>query len=129
MRGATAQMERPVVMRAGDIADASVRNPRGEEIGTIKDVVIDLYDGCIAYAALAVGGFMGLGENLYAIPWAAFKYNASDNVFILDISKERLENAPSFKDESWPAATDRDWLIGMYTHFGYKVPWERSIER
>lgn len=129
MRGATAQMGRRITIRGQDIADRSVRNRQGEDLGSIKDVVIDINDGCIAYAALAFGGFLGLGEDLYAIPWEALEYNASDDSFVLEVSKERLENAPSFDKDNWPTTADREWLSGMYTHFGHTPYWERRIER
>ncbi|HDR73581.1 MAG TPA: PRC-barrel domain containing protein [Methanoculleus sp.] len=129
MRGAATQVERWDIMRAHDIADYAVKNPQGDELGKIKDVVIDIHRGCIAYAVLASGGFLGLGEKHLAIPWDAFSYNAVDNTFILDIPKERLENAPGFDEKNWPATADREWMTGMYTHFGYEPYWERGTRR
>ncbi|MDG6257425.1 MAG: PRC-barrel domain-containing protein [Methanomicrobiaceae archaeon] len=122
-------MGRLVVIRANDIAGSSVRNPQGDEIGSIKDVMIDINDGCIACTALSFSGFMGLGEKIYAVPWEALEYNASDNAFILNVPIERLEKGPCFEGETWPKTADREWLAGMYTHFGVNPPWERGIER
>jgi len=128
MRGAT-QVERRNIIRGKDIADYSVKNPQGEDLGSIKDVVIDINEGSIAYAALSFGGIMGLGDKLFAIPWAALRYNATDDSFVLDVPKERLENAPGFDKDNWPTTAEREWLTGMYSHYGYTPYWERRSER
>ncbi len=129
MRGATAQTETRDVIRGKDLMDYSVRNPRGEDLGTIKDVMIDINEGCIAYAALSFGGVMGFGDKLFAIPWEALQYNPSDDTFTLDVTKERLENAPGFDKNHWPTTAERGWLSGMYSHYGYTPYWERRVER
>ncbi|HOI57391.1 MAG: PRC-barrel domain-containing protein [Methanoculleus sp.] len=125
MKGATTTVERRSIVRGRDLADYSVRNPRGEDLGSIKDVVIDISEGCIAYAALSFGGIMGLGDKLFAVPWEALQYNGADDVFVLDVSKERLENAPGFDKDNWPTTAQREWLTGMYSHYGYTPYWER----
>lgn len=129
MRGATTQMERRNIIRGKDIADYSVRNPSGEDLGNIKDIVVDINEGCTAYAALSFGGIMGLGDKLFAVPWAALQYNASDDSFVLDVPKEQLENAPGFDKGNWPTTAEREWLTGMYSHYGYTPYWERHQER
>ena len=125
MKGATTTVERRSIVRGRDLADYSVRNPRGEDLGSIKDVVIDISEGCIAYAALSFGGIMGLGDKLFAVPWEALQYNGADDVFVLDESTERLENAPGFDKDNWPTTAQREWLTGMYSHYGYTPYWER----
>ena len=129
MRGTATQVETRNIVRGKDIADRSVRNPQGEDLGSIKDVMIDINEGCIAYAALSFGGFMGLGDKLFAIPWAALQYNAADNYVVLDVPKERLENAPGFDKDNWPTTAEREWLTGMYSHYGYAPYWERRSGR
>ncbi|MCK9306340.1 MAG: PRC-barrel domain-containing protein [Methanoculleus sp.] len=129
MRGATTEMGTRSIVRGKDLADYSVRNPRGEDLGTIKDIVIDTGEGCIAYAALSFGGIMGLGDKLFAVPWEALRYNATDDSFVLDVPKERLENAPGFDKDNWPTTAEREWLTGMYSHYGYAPYWERRQER
>jgi sporulation protein YlmC with PRC-barrel domain len=126
MRGAaTERYGQPYAVRAGDIAGHSVRNLEGDDLGKIDDVVIDTSRGCIAYAALSFGGFLGLGDKLFAIPWEALRYSASDDVYVLDVPKERLEHAEGFDKDHWPDAANREWLRGMYSHYGYEPYWER----
>ncbi|WP_292731846.1 PRC-barrel domain-containing protein [Methanoculleus sp.] len=129
MRGATTEMGTRSIVRGKDLADYSVRNPQGEDLGTIKDIAIDTSEGCIAYAALSFGGFMGLGDKLFAIPWEALRYNATDDSFVLDVPKERLDNAPGFDKDNWPMTAEREWLTSMYSHYGYAPYWERRRER
>ncbi|MDV2482317.1 PRC-barrel domain containing protein [Methanoculleus sp. Wushi-C6] len=129
MRGVTTQTEVRDFIRGKDLADYSVRNPRGEDLGNIKDVMIDINEGCIAYAALSFGGFLGFGDKLFAIPWEALQYNPGNDSFTLDVTKERLENAPGFDKGNWPTTAERGWLTGMYSHYGYTPYWERRAER
>ena len=129
MQGTVTQIEIRNIVRGRDLENVAVRNPAGENLGTIKDVMIDISEGCIAYAALSFGGILGFGDKLFAIPWEAFAYTAADTHFILDVPKERLENAPGFDKSSWPTTTEREWLTGMYSHYGYTPYWERRFER
>jgi hypothetical protein len=127
MRGGAVVAEtivRPYGMRAKDIQHRSVRNPQGEDLGRIEDVVIDMSTGCIAYAALSFGGFMGLGDKLFAIPPKALTYGPGDDKFILDVPKETLESAEGFDKNNWPDVANREWLLGVYTHYGYTPYWE-----
>ncbi len=129
MRGTATEMHTRSIIRGKDIADYSVRNPQGEDLGTIKDVVIDTNEGCVAYAVLSFGGVLGFGDKLFAVPWEALRYNATDDTFVLDMPRERLENAPGFDKDNWPTTAERGWLTGMYSHYGYTPYWERRMER
>lgn len=129
MRGTASEVRAQNIIRGKDIADYRVRNPQGEDLGTIKDVVIDAGEGCIAYAALSFGGVMGLGDKLFAIPWEALRYNAADDSFVMDMPRDRLENAPGFDKDNWPTTAEREWLTGLYSHYGYTPYWERRMER
>lgn len=97
----------------------SVVNPQGENLGTIKDIALDLETGGIAYAVLSFGGFLNAGSRLHAIPWEALRFDSSGDRIVLDIPKERLENAPGFDEGQWPDHADRSFLNSVYTHYGY----------
>ena len=68
----------------------------GEELGYVEDVLIDPSSGDVAYAVLACGGVLGLGEKLRAIPWRALERDAQRECFLLDLEKEDLEQAPEY---------------------------------
>lgn len=115
----------PRVLSASSIIGNKVVNREGEQLGIIRDLVIDLDDAQIAYAVLSFGGFMGLGDKLFAIPLEALAFNTRDNSVILDVDKEVLKNAPGFDKDQWPddAQYDAGWLLDIYEYYGYSPYW------
>jgi sporulation protein YlmC with PRC-barrel domain len=106
------------------ILGAKVINPSREVLGTIEDLVLDARDNRIAYAILSFGGFLGLGDRHFAIPWEALTIDLSQKVAVLDIDKDRLRNAPGFEKDNWPDMADPAWGSQVYRHYGYEPYWE-----
>ena len=94
------------VMSAGTLAGDRVRNAAGEDLGKIEEIMIDVPSGRIAYAVLSFGGFLGMGNKLFAVPWNALTLNEAEHEFILDVDKSTLENAPGFDKDNWPDMSD-----------------------
>src|SRR3990172_4561231 len=97
--------ERSRVLATTSIIGNKVINTSGEQLGTIKELMIDLEDGQIAYAVLSFGGFLGLGDKLFAIPLEALTFgsrSSEDQTVILDVDREVLKNAPGFDKDHWP---------------------------
>jgi sporulation protein YlmC with PRC-barrel domain len=116
--------EYPQVLQATRLIDTKVLNRAGEQLGSLKDVVLDLEDGHIAYAVLSFGGFLGRGDKLFAIPWEALILNPKDHTFILDVEKEVLKEAPGFDKDHWPDnAYEAGWLLDIYEYYGYSPYW------
>jgi len=117
--------EYPRVLPVKKIVGAKVLSTAGEELGTLKELVIDLDDGRIAYAVLSFGGFLGLGDKLFAIPWEALIMDVEENRFILDLDKEVLKHAPGFDKDNWPdnAQYEAGWLLNIYEYYGYSPYW------
>jgi len=115
----------PHVLSASTIIGDRVRNPAGEELGEVKELMIDLTSGRIAYVVLTFGGFLGMGDKLFAIPWEALTLDTQDHAFILNISKEALENAPGFDKDNWPNTdgSNSQWLDTVYSYYGYRPYW------
>jgi len=115
----------PRVLSATKLMGNKVVNTAGEQLGTVKELMIDLDDGLIAYAVLSFGGFLGLGDKLFAIPWEALTFNSDDQTFILDVDKEVLDDAPGFDKDHWPdnAKYEAGWLLGVYEYYGYSPYW------
>jgi sporulation protein YlmC with PRC-barrel domain len=115
----------PQVLPATTLIGSKVVNPAGEPLGTLKELVIDLDEGQIVYAVLSFGGFMGMGDKLFAIPWEAFMLNTKDRTFILDVKKEVLKEAPGFDKDQWPdnAQYEAGWLLDIYEYYGYSPYW------
>ncbi len=130
MRGAVTEVREEVVpewkvLSASTIKGDKVRNPQGEDLGKIEELMFDVDTGCIAYAVLSFGGFLGIGDKYFAVPWEALRIAPHEHMFILDVPKERLENAPGFGKDSWPKASNREWLTSVYSYYGYEPYWER----
>jgi sporulation protein YlmC with PRC-barrel domain len=117
--------EYPQVLQASTIIGNKVVNRAGEQLGNLKELVLDLEDGRVAYAVLSFGGFMGMGDKLFAIPWEALMLNPNDHTFILDIDKEVLQEAPGFDKDHWPdnAQYEAGWLLDIYKYYGYSPYW------
>ncbi|HSF29068.1 MAG TPA: PRC-barrel domain-containing protein [Candidatus Tectomicrobia bacterium] len=121
-QGGTA--EQIPVARATTIMGMDVENAQGEDLGEIEDLMIDMQDGRIAYAGLAYGGWLGLGENLAAVPWQALKFNSDEGDFTLNVDKEKLRAAPHFAKDKWPQTVDRKWLADVYAYYGARPYWQ-----
>src|SRR5437870_8670945 len=106
----------PRVLPASRLIGTAVKNLEDENLGKIEQLMIDLKAGRIAYAILSFGGFLGLGDKLFAIPWDAFQLDASDQHFVLHVPKEALKRAPGFEKQQWPDMADRRWGAQIYQY-------------
>ena len=111
------------LIRGNTFIGADVQNPQGQNLGDIKDIVIDRASGRIAYAVVSFGGFLGMGEKLFAVPWGAFSQNADKDTFVLDVDKERLKNAPGFDAHNWPQMASREWVTSLYSYYNVPPYW------
>lgn len=113
----------PEVLSAGTLIGDPVRNLQGEDLGKLEEIMIDLDEGRVAYAVLSFGGFLGMGNKLFAIPWEALSVDTENHAVVLNVQKELLENAPGFDKDSWPKTGDRQWLVDVYSYYGYDPYW------
>lgn len=100
------------------ILGAKVVNDEREDLGTIEDLVIDTRDNRVAYAILSLGGFWGLGDKHFAIPWEALSFDISEKVAVLNVDADRLKNAPGFDKDKWPDMGDKSWATQVHSHYG-----------
>jgi sporulation protein YlmC with PRC-barrel domain len=113
------------VVSASKIIGEAVENRQKENLGKIHELVIDAKEGRLAYAVLSFGGFMGMGNKLFALPWKAFEFSNTENKLILNVDKRKLETAPGFdKDAKWPDFADRTWGDSIYKYYGYEPYWK-----
>ncbi|MGD9724487.1 MAG: PRC-barrel domain-containing protein [Pirellulales bacterium] len=97
--------------RTSALTGLNVRNMQGEKLGTVNDLVVDISTGKISYVALSVGGVLGVGDKLFAVPYSEMKFDhgTDEMFFVLDMSKEKLEAAPGFNQADWPDFADPHW--------------------
>lgn len=99
-------------------------NVAGEHLGEIKDSMIDLGSGRIAYAELSFRGILGLGDKLFAIPWEGLSVSQEEEMMYLNVPKEKLEKAPGFDKDNWPDMADPAFGSKIFTYYGYQVYWD-----
>ena len=118
----------PDIMSASSLEGDDVYNHLDEELGTIKEIMIDVHSGRVAYAVLSSGGFLGIGDKLFAIPWSALTLDINRKCFILNVEADRLKKAPGFDKDHWPAMADLSWANEVHSYFGQPNYWnsERS---
>lgn len=120
----TTTTTRSSVLSATTLIGDRVMNRAGENLGKIEELMIDLERGRVAYAVLSFGGFLGMGDKLFAIPFQALRLNKDENSFRLDVDKEKLKNAPGFDKNNWPSTADRSWGTQIHSFYGQRPYWE-----
>lgn len=96
----------------------SVCNPAGEDLGKIEDFMLNVNDGSVQYAVLSFGGIMGLGDKLFAVPMRALNLDTDKEKFILNVPKEKLEDAPGFDKDNWPNMADPSFATDINRYYG-----------
>jgi sporulation protein YlmC with PRC-barrel domain len=111
-------------LSAKSLIGSRVVNLKKENLGKMEDLVIEPRDGRVSFAILSFGGFLGMGEKLFAVPLQAMKTSAEDDrTFVLDADKEKLKNAPSFEKDRWPDLHDRAFGTTVYNYYGSQPYW------
>jgi sporulation protein YlmC with PRC-barrel domain len=102
------------------IIGSKVINMKGEPLGKIEDLVVDIDTGRIMYAVLESGGFLSIGDKLFPVPWESLAALPSEGIFFLNQSKEEMEKAPAFDKDKLPNMADVHWGERIFAH--YRVP-------
>lgn len=98
-------------VRVSHLIGMNIVNSRGQNVGKVHDIVIDGHRGKVQYMAVTYGGFLGLGEKLFAVPYEAFQHRVDPNdrnkhSLVLDVTQQQLEGDQGFDQESWPDFAD-----------------------
>jgi hypothetical protein len=86
------------------VEGTAVYGPDDRKIGTVQRVMIDKISGKVAYAVVSFGGFLGMGEDYYPMPWTKLDYDTSLGGYRVDITEDQLKGAPKFN-----RSTDWNW--------------------
>ena len=114
----------PIVMSASTLEGNNVVNRANESLGEVKEIMLDVPSGRIAYAVMTSGGFLGLGDRLFAIPFSALTLDTEEKQFILDVSKDRLKDAPGFDKDHWPSMADTTWGGDVHRYYNVRPYWD-----
>ncbi len=110
----------PRLMGADTLIGNDVYNQAGEDLGDIKEIMLDTTNGTVSYAVLSFGGVLGIGEKLFAVPWKALKLDTENKRFVLNVDKDRLKDAPGFDQDRWPDMADESWVDKIHSYYGIK---------
>jgi hypothetical protein len=110
----------PGLMGADTLVGNDVYNAQDENLGDIKEIMLDMGTGRVSYAVLSFGGVLGMGDKLFAVPWDALTLDTENKRFTLNVKKDTLDQAPGFNKDSWPDMADRKWASGIHEYYGTK---------
>jgi len=107
------------LIAADKVNGTNVYNPSGEKLGSIDDIMIDKATGHTIYAIMSFGGFLGMGEKHFPLPWGQLKYDTSKDGYVTNLDKKTLESAPNFDpDANFEWTRDYGKKVDTY----YKAP-------
>lgn len=109
---------RRLTLSTSTLTGDDVVNGSGEDLGSIEDFMLDMRDGRVEYAVLSFGGFLGMGDKLFAIPFEALSVDFENERMVLDVPKEKLEEAPGFDKDEWPDFSDETFRREIHSHWG-----------
>ncbi|MCA9258346.1 MAG: PRC-barrel domain-containing protein [Planctomycetales bacterium] len=107
-------------VRASELIGMDIVNAEGKELGEVSDLVLGGENGKIRYAAVSYGGFLGMGDKLFAVPWESFQCqrNGGEMQLVLNVSEERLKKAEGFDQSQWPDFADENFTRRIDKHYG-----------
>ena len=105
--GAVAASETGSLIAASKVEGTKVYDRQGESLGSIYDVMIDKRSGQVGYAVMSFGGFLGMGESYHPLPWDVLDYDERQDGYVVDLDKERLQNAPHYQATETPDSPPR----------------------
>ena len=115
------------IMDSAKIVGCKVENLKGENLGKIESLMLDVGEGRILYAVLSFGGFLGMGDKLFPVPVDALSFRANEKGnlerCVVDIDKETLKKAPGYDKNQLPSTADRSFAMRVYTHYGSTPYW------
>ncbi|WP_417387700.1 PRC-barrel domain-containing protein [Gimesia sp.] len=109
-------------VRISQLNGMNIQNSQGKSVGEIKDIVINVSHGNVQYAAVTYGGFLGVGNKMFAVPFKAFelKQNPEDpeeQILVLNVTQQQLEGAQGFDEDNWPDFADPDFSKELHKRY------------
>jgi len=108
---------------ADKVQGTEVYNASGEHLGEIHEVMIDKFSGKVAYAVMSFGGFLGIGEQYHPLPWSQLDYDTDQGGYVVNLTTETLEGAPTYDAKTPPAWGDRVYEQRIHDYYGAPPYW------
>jgi len=106
------------IVNAEDVIGVDVQNSQGDNLGKIEALMLNKLQGRVEYVVLSFGGFLGMGDKLFAMPWSIFSYEPNRDCFVIAIDKETLKNSPGFDKNHWPDMSNTAWGNTIHKYYG-----------
>ena len=106
------------------VEGTAVYDRRGEKLGSIHSVMIDKISGKVAYAVMSFGGFLGMGDSYHPLPWHVLTYDTGQGGYVVDLDRNKLEEAPTYATSETPNWSDRRWGQQVHDYYGTRPYWE-----
>lgn len=103
------------------VEGTTVYNPQGERLGTVRNFMVDKRSGTAEYAVLEFGGLFGLGTDRYPLPWNMLTYDTDKGGYVVNLTRDQLDEAPRYNDDDSPEYTD-DYGRTVYGYYGLSYP-------
>jgi sporulation protein YlmC with PRC-barrel domain len=105
------------ILSSSTICGDDVKNAHGDDLGRIEDLMIDTQSGDVRYAVLSFGGFMGMGDKHFAIPFNRLSVDREQKCMILNVDKQKLKDAPGFDKDKWPDFADQNFTSSVDKYY------------
>lgn len=110
-------MNNITIVSSKDVIGVEVRNPQDEKLGKVEALMLDKHRGQVVYVVLSFGGFLGMGDKLFALPWSLFSYDKEKECFVINIDKEKLKRSPGFDKDKWPDMSNPTWSTSIHNYY------------
>lgn len=117
----------PDLIGSESLVGKDVYNQRGESLGEIIEIMLDMGSGRAVYAVLSPGTYFGPRTRLFAVPWNALRLDRQDKSFYLNVAGEQLRRAPAFDCEDWPDMADQVWANNIHSFYGTALTKEPQL--
>lgn len=116
--GGTATDETDRLIASNKVEGTAVYNRQGDRLGTVHNFMVDKRSGQAEYAVMSFGGFLGIGESYHPLPWKVLNYDTDQNGYVVDLDKDMLEKAPSYRSGDEPRY-DRAYGEQVNSYYGF----------
>ena len=115
--------ESPTLISSHKVEGTSVYNAEGDQLGTVDSLMVNKTTGKVAYAVMSFGGFLGIGEKYHPVPWDVLKYDTSKEGYVVNLTRDQLENAPTYDRGDERRLYDRTYEESVHRHYGVPPYW------